>query len=80
MKFKSFLIKHFSRSETIPPLPRRVVRGEVLILFLLMAFAFPPKKTTVWLIGDSTMANKEIKGYPETGWGMPFTYFFDSTV
>jgi lysophospholipase L1-like esterase len=26
------------------------------------------------------MANKEIKAYPETGWGMPLRYFFDSTV
>ena len=38
------------------------------------------KKTTVYLIGDSTIANKEVKAYPETGWGMPFRYFFDSTV
>ena len=45
-----------------------------------MAFALPPKKTKLWLIGDSTMANKEVKAYPETGWGMPFKYFFDSTV
>jgi len=49
-------------------------------LGFLVAFALPPKKITLWLIGDSTMANKEIKAYPETGWGMPFTYFFDSTV
>ena len=49
-------------------------------LVFLMAFALPPKKITVWLIGDSTMANKEVKAYPETGWGMPFNYFFDSTV
>lgn len=46
----------------------------------LMAFALPQKKIKLWLIGDSTMANKEIKAYPETGWGMPFSYFFDSTV
>lgn len=46
----------------------------------LMAFVVPPKKTTVWLIGDSTMSIKEIKAYPETGWGMPFANFFDSTV
>jgi lysophospholipase L1-like esterase len=26
------------------------------------------------------MANKETKAFPETGWGMPFNYFFDSTV
>jgi lysophospholipase L1-like esterase len=49
-------------------------------LVFLMAFALPPKKIKVWLIGDSTMANKEVKAYPETGWGMPFNYFFDSTV
>ena len=50
-------------------------------LILLTAFALPPKKKiTVWLIGDSTMAIKEVKAYPETGWGMPFVYFFDSTV
>lgn len=47
---------------------------------LLMAFAFPAKKTKVYLIGDSTMSIKEVKAYPETGWGMPFAYFFDSTI
>jgi lysophospholipase L1-like esterase len=26
------------------------------------------------------MSIKETKAYPETGWGMPFSYFFDSTV
>jgi lysophospholipase L1-like esterase len=50
-------------------------------LILLAAFALPPKKKiTVWLIGDSTMANKDVRAYPENGWGMPFVYFFDSTV
>src|SRR6476646_4696677 len=51
----------------------------ILVAFISMAF-LPPKKITVWLIGDSTMANKEVKAFPETGWGMPFSYFFDSTV
>ena len=32
------------------------------------------------MIGDSTMSIKEKKTYPETGWGMPFVYFWDSTV
>jgi lysophospholipase L1-like esterase len=50
------------------------------VFLFLVAFSLPPKKIKVWLIGDSTMANKEIKAYPETGWGMPFTYFFDSSV
>jgi lysophospholipase L1-like esterase len=52
-----------------------------IALTLLAAFALPPKKKiTVWLIGDSTMAKKDVRTYPENGWGMPFVYFFDSTV
>ena len=38
------------------------------------------KKITIWMCGDSTMSIKEKKTYPETGWGMPFVYFWDSTV
>jgi lysophospholipase L1-like esterase len=34
----------------------------------------------VYLVGDSTMSIKEVRAYPETGWGMPFAYFFDATV
>jgi lysophospholipase L1-like esterase len=50
-------------------------------LLIMMAFALPAeKKITVWMIGDSTMSVKEVKAYPETGWGMPFAYFFDSSV
>src|SRR4030095_5285398 len=51
-----------------------------LVLFL-MAFAMPDKKKiTIWMCGDSTMSIKEKKAYPETGWGMPCVYFWDSTV
>jgi len=32
------------------------------------------------MAGDSTMSIKETKAYPETGWGMPFAYFWDSSV
>jgi lysophospholipase L1-like esterase len=50
-------------------------------LVILAAFALPEKKAiTVWLIGDSTISIKEVQAYPETGWGMPFSHFFDSTV
>lgn len=53
----------------------------LVALGLLTAFALPGKKqVTVWLIGDSTMSEKEVKAYPETGWGTPFSHFFDSTV
>ena len=52
-----------------------------LFLTLLLAAFVPPERTIkVWLIGDSTMSDKEIKAYPETGWGMPFAHFFDSAV
>lgn len=51
-----------------------------LTLFILMSFSLDTKKIKVWLIGDSTMSIKEVMAYPETGWGMPFKYFFDSTV
>ena len=57
--------------------------SSILLLLLLVAtsFSFPEKKKiTVWLIGDSTISVKEVKAYPETGWGMPFAYFFDGTV
>lgn len=49
-------------------------------LLFLMAFVLPPKKIKVWLIGDSTMSIKDPRAYPETGWGMPFANFFDSSV
>src|ERR1700730_725286 len=52
----------------------------LLLLLLLAAFNPPKKKIKVWLVGDSTMSIKEVKAYPETGWGMPFANFFDSTV
>lgn len=50
-------------------------------LLALLSLA-PPQlpKTTVYLVGDSTMANKQRTAYPETGWGMPLVTFFDSTV
>ena len=45
-----------------------------------VAALVPEKKITIWLIGDSTMSVKDPKAYPETGWGMPFVNFWDSTV
>jgi lysophospholipase L1-like esterase len=46
----------------------------------LFAFTLQPPNITVYLAGDSTMADKEVKYYPETGWGMPFKAFFNNTV
>ena len=53
----------------------------ILAIIILLSFIQPiKKKIKVYLIGDSTIAIKETKSYPETGWGMPFAYFFDSTI
>lgn len=57
---------------------------KILILAVtgaLFAFALPAKKKlTIWMIGDSTMANKSTKAFPEIGWGMAFGSFFDTAV
>lgn len=51
------------------------------ILITAIAFTLPEKKKIkIFLAGDSTIAIKETKAYPETGWGMPFVNFWDSTV
>jgi len=54
----------------------------VLVLFCLVtvSFTLPTKKITIWMIGDSTMAKKEAKAFPETGWGMELGSFFNNTV
>jgi len=55
-----------------------------LVLFIILsclAFAMPEKrKIKIFIAGDSTASIKETKAYPETGWGMPFIYFWDSSV
>jgi lysophospholipase L1-like esterase len=50
------------------------------VVLLNAFFSTSQNKTTVFIIGDSTAANKLTTAYPETGWGMPFSYFFDQTV
>jgi lysophospholipase L1-like esterase len=52
-----------------------------VFLLSLCAYCFPPdKKIRIFLAGDSTMSVKQMRAYPETGWGMPFVYFWDTTV
>ena len=52
----------------------------ILFAFVAMSFISDNTRITIWLVGDSTMSIKEKSAYPETGWGMPFAVFFDSTV
>lgn len=45
-----------------------------------LAFMQPDKKPTIFLIGDSTCANKPLEDNPERGWGQLFPNFFTSEV
>lgn len=54
-----------------------------LVISCLLFWSFKlhdGSKIKVYLIGDSTLSIKEKRAFPETGWGMPFAHFFDSTV
>ncbi|WP_421775269.1 rhamnogalacturonan acetylesterase [Gracilimonas sp.] len=51
----------------------------VAAIFGLMAFK-QADKPVIYLVGDSTMSDKRISSYPETGWGMPFQYYFTDEV
>lgn len=52
----------------------------VFILFSLLAFKEGPK-FTVFMIGDSTMANKDLTGCnPERGWGQMLPGFFSEEI
>ena len=55
-----------------------------IVVSLSMAFVFctlpENNNIRIFLAGDSTMSIKEVKAYPETGWGMPFANFWDSSV
>lgn len=51
----------------------KVVLTVLLPLFFVV---MPAKNSTVYIIGDSTAANKEEKAFPETGWGMELGRLF----
>ena len=49
----------------------------VVVMALLTAGA-PQKVTTIFIVGDSTAAKKDLsKGSPERGWGMALQCYFD---
>ena len=52
----------------------------LMALVLLCTSATNQKTTTVFIIGDSTAAKKDLsKGSPERGWGMALQCYFDET-
>jgi lysophospholipase L1-like esterase len=50
-----------------------------LIMISLLSFKIP-EKVNIWIIGDSTAANKKPEAAPETGWGMVLQEFFNERV
>lgn len=50
----------------------------VMIAVINGLYAFADKEpVTLYIIGDSTAANKTAKTYPETGWGMKLQELFN---
>lgn len=55
----------------------------VILSVVLFAFVKPEERPVhVFMIGDSTMSNKSVKAFPETGWGQVLHDFFmkDSVI
>ena len=56
----------------------RIAIGLCALLFLYAQFS--KDHVMIYMIGDSTMADKPTEDNPEHGWGQIFPSFFDSTV
>ncbi|HEV8216845.1 MAG TPA: rhamnogalacturonan acetylesterase [Gemmatimonadaceae bacterium] len=52
------------------------LRGLSVALLLAPSLALAPDPITIWMAGDSTMAEKQPDKRPETGWGESFGRFF----
>lgn len=52
----------------------------IVALFVMVFMTSSNKQCTIYMIGDSTMANKDIKKGPERGWGMALQGFFTENV
>lgn len=60
---------------------KRFVTVLAIALITLMCMTSSRKQTTIFMIGDSTMADKDIsKGSPERGWGMVLQGFFTEDI
>lgn len=59
-------------------------RNKIVLFALIVAcsMAYKPSsnKITIFTIGDSTMANKDERAFPETGWCQVLSEFLDTTA
>jgi DNA sulfur modification protein DndE len=51
-----------------------------LALVIILAFKSENSKIKIFMIGDSTMANKNRSDAPETGWGQVFSNYFNNAI
>lgn len=51
----------------------------ILVIVILSSF-WKQDKITLWMMGDSTMSIKEPKAYPEMGWGVAFSAFWNTSI
>lgn len=52
----------------------------LLTLLAIMSFGLPERRLTIFMIGDSTMADKPLADNPERGWGQLFPKFLTEDV
>ena len=58
---------------------KHIVLSVIAALVLVFSAAVEDKTTTIFIIGDSTAAKKDLStGSPERGWGMALQCYFDS--
>jgi len=58
----------------------RTLLAAISVIVLTCSFHNPSQVITIFTIGDSTMANKSEKAFPEAGWGQMLPVFFDTNL
>ncbi len=58
----------------------RLIGLSLIVLAAISGFMFSQKTPRIFLVGDSTMADKPLADNPERGWGQLFPMFFDHSV
>ena len=52
----------------------------LLAVLVMMSFGVPERRIHIFMIGDSTMADKPLNDNPEKGWGQLFPQYFTGDV
>lgn len=53
----------------------------IIVVLVVFGFCFVTKpRGVIYLVGDSTCADKTANAFPEMGWGTPFKTFFDERI